>query len=395
MRYLFICSLIVAMAGCGPSGEELVKSAEQDIKDKNFDEAIEKIQKAADKKFPKGMLMLGSMYIAGVKIEPDHEKGFSLIRQAAELKDPEGMFALAGCYKAGLGTKIDLQKSEYWNQQAIEAGCEAAIVASAIEAYRSARGEWSARRLGNENKRYNPSDSEKRLAKKALSMFEKITDEKLQKDIWRTKGEMYLLGIGCTPSASKAEKWYKKGAEAGDEDSIHRLGIEYCSGEHLRKNYKDGIALLKRTMKKKDYQSCSALGHAYLDPEWDGFDLDKGIGCLEDAITCARYDSHSSQWESRVRDELYTLGRIYTLEEEAGTHFDKGIEYLTLSAEHYHPEACYYLAVLYYNGDGVEQDMEKVWHYTLTAKDSHDRRIKEAAERLFKIAKKLRFSSVL
>lgn len=393
MKRGFLSALLVVVVGCGPTGEELVKLAEQDFKDGNDEEAVAKIQKAADKKYPKGMLALGGLYLVGNKIEPDHEKGFALIREAAELKDPDSMFALSGCYKSGLGTKIDLHKAEYWKQQAVDAGSQAAISDLATEAFFAARKEWTSRRFDSKNRnRYVPSDLEKRYAKKALELFDKITEEKAQVGIWKVKAEMHLEGIGCDPSPSKAEKWYKKGVEAGDEQSMRVLGIEYCSGKRMRRNCDDGVALLKKAMKKKDRRCSTALGYAYLDPKWSHFDLNTGISYLEDAIELAKDEEGASNWEMYVEDELYTLGRIYAYEEESGANFDKGVEYLTLAAKHYHSEASNYLAVLYFNGDGVKQDMEKVWDYSSSGKSSKDARIKDASTRLYEVAKKLYFA---
>ena len=69
MNQRFLCALLLIVVGCGPTGEELLKLAEQDFKDGNDEEAIVKIQKAADKKYPKGMLALGGLYLGGKKIE--------------------------------------------------------------------------------------------------------------------------------------------------------------------------------------------------------------------------------------------------------------------------------------------------------------------------------------
>ena len=116
------------------------------------------------------------------------------------------------------------------------------------------------------------------------------------------------------------------------------------------------------------------------------------ISYLEDAIELAKDEEGVSNWEMYVEDELYTLGRIYAYEEESGANFDKGVEYLTLAAKHYHSEASYYLAVLYFNGDGVKQDMDKVWDYSSRGKSSKDSRIKDASTRLYEVAKKLSFA---
>lgn len=395
MKRRFLSAVLLLVVGCGPTGEELMKLAEQDVKDGNEEDAIAKIQKAADKKFPKAMIALGGLYLVGDKIEPDHEKGFSLIREAAEMKDPDGMFALAGCYKSGLGTKIDLQKAEYWKKQAVNAGSQAAIMDSATEAYLAARKEWVSRRFSSKGNEFRPSESEKRYATKSLGLWEKITDEKAQLEIWHMKGEMYLEGIGCVPSPSKAEKWYKKCIEAGDERSMRILGYEYCSGRRMRKNCDEGVALLKKSKTRNDRRCASALGYAYLDPTWSQFDLKTGIQYLEDAIEMAKNEDDKSNWEILVEDELYVLGRIYTYEDESGADFEKGVEYLKLAAKHYHYEACYYLAVLYFNGDGVERDIGIAKEYAISGRHSKDLRIKDASDRLYEIANKLFYSSDL
>lgn len=74
---------------------------------------------------------LGEMYFDGIHVEKDYSKAFELFNMAATKSygyemTSNSMKQLSYCYRFGVGTTKDLEKADYWQKKAQEAGDEIA-----------------------------------------------------------------------------------------------------------------------------------------------------------------------------------------------------------------------------------------------------------------------------
>jgi len=130
-------------------------------------------------------------------------------------------------------------------------------------------------------------------------------------------GKCYRDGLGVIPDDEKAEAWFRKSAEAGNDFSQYALG--------------------------KLLQSERRIEEAV---EW--------------------YEKASVQ---RNQYANYQLGKLYLLGEEVPKDVQKAIGYLTASAESGNQYAQYTLGKLYLMGQEVSQNREMAWYWFTKSAD--------------------------
>ena len=73
----------------------------------------------------------------------------------------------------------------------------------------------------------------------------------------------HIVGLRCAlaENYTEAVKWYRKAAEQGDPDAQFDLGVCYCSGEGVMKDYVEAYAYfnLAGTTLKKARKSCDIV----------------------------------------------------------------------------------------------------------------------------------------
>jgi len=410
MRTVFILVLVGAIAGCGESQSRKVinaieqkvaeKAAEQKGAEKANDEnaivtapedadklleqgaryiekgmvsnGVEKLEQAVALGNVKAMLALAMLYQDGKAIEPDSKKSFELLKEAAQRDCPEAMALLAACYKNGCGVASDEEKARYWLLKAAEAEYAPVLLLLARDKY------WAARfdAVGNAK-----SVKARTCIREAIPLLEKIKEDATEEFVEANilLGNIYMDGVGIEANPELGKSHYEKCIERNSALAMQKLGKAYCEGTNLKRDYDKGIELIRKSQQllKDDCETCEALGRAYLDPEWNGFNRNEGIECLENAVKLADRDYP-------IRDTLYRLGMIYAFENRELSRFNRGVEFLKRASEEGIGDASYYLAVLYFNGDGVEKDMYMSSNYAEEAERSLHvtQKIQDAARRL-------------
>ncbi len=130
-------------------------------------------------------------------------------------------------------------------------------------------------------------------------------------------GKCWRDGLGVMPDDEKAEAWFRKSAEAGNDFSQYALG-----------------KLLQQEKRVKEavewYERASAQRNQYAD---------------------------------------YRLGKLYLQGEEVPKDVPKAIGYLTASAESGNQYAQYTLGKLYLMGQDIQQDREMAWYWFTQSAD--------------------------
>jgi len=164
----------------------------------DFAKAVEYFQAAADKGDIGGKFALGRCYLTGRGLPAkDEKRGAELTREAADAGDTRAMNLLGDCYTHGTGVKTDF--------------------AEAFRLFTLASGKGNLKALGNLGVLYitgrgvpaaNP--------KKAAELFEKGADAGDSACMFNF-AQCLDEGIGTAKNGLKAQAWYRKAAEAGDE----------------------------------------------------------------------------------------------------------------------------------------------------------------------------------
>lgn len=79
--------------------------------EKNVPKAISYLQKAAKKREPTAMSLLGEIYLLGHFGMKDEKEGIRLIKEAAEYDDERALSLLARCYEIGYGVEMNAYQS--------------------------------------------------------------------------------------------------------------------------------------------------------------------------------------------------------------------------------------------------------------------------------------------
>ncbi len=168
-------------------------------------------------------------------------------------------------------------------------------------------------------------------------------------------GEMYIDGKSVAENKEKAFYWWKKSAEQGVSDAFFNIGKMYFLGEGTQKNIEKGLYWLKKGAEQGDGLAQSMLGYIYLN----------GFGNVEMNIQKGVYwyEKYAEQDDrDNVAEFQFKLALLYSQNKQV-LNKNKSIYWLKKSAENGYAKGQYYLAVAYFQGDGVPFDKSKgiIW----------------------------------
>ena len=140
-------------------------------------------------------------------------------------------------------------------------------------------------------------------------------------------GKMYRDALYEDADPKKAELWFRRSAEAGNDCS------EYALGKLLldQKRVEEAIEWLRKAADQSNQYARYRLGKVYLAGEVVHKDIEKA---LEYLTASAEQGNQFAQ---------YTLGKLYLLGKDVQQDKEKAIEWLTRSAEQGNPYAQYFL----------------------------------------------------
>lgn len=118
-------------------------------------------------------------------------------------------------------------------------------------------------------------------------------------------GKCWLDGLGAYPDDEKAELWFRRSAEAGNDFSQYALG-KLLQDE---KRIEEAVSWYEKAAAQSNQYANYQLGKLYLQGEGVTKDVDKAI----DYLTCAA--------ESGNQYAQYTLGRLYLPKDPEATRY--------------------------------------------------------------------------
>ena len=328
--------------------------------------AFEWYKKSAEAGNDYGALFLASTYEQGEGTEIDLTKAFEWYKKSAEAGNDEGMMRLGFAYEKGKGTDIDLTKAFEWYKKSAEAGNDEGMM-----------------RLGFAYEKGNGTDID---LTKAFEWYKKSAETGNSDAMWYL-AVAYERGRCTEKNLEEAFKWYKKSAEAGNSDAMWKLADAYEKGKGTEIDLQKSFEWLKKSAETGNAFGTGLFAHAYICGRGVEKDYQKA---LEYAGICATYNSGigysfiaKEYLKGKYLEQDYNKAReLYekatSLEEDSDFAFaglaylyENGygveknpqlmVEYLQKSflAYNNNAEVCYKLGYAYYDGNGVEQDLEK------------------------------------
>ncbi|MBO6224712.1 MAG: sel1 repeat family protein [Psychrobacter sp.] len=171
------------------------------------------------------------------------------------------------------------------------------------------------------------------------------------------KGEIQaqlMMGIfhhegsaGLTKDSAKAFNWYKKAAQAGNQDAQFSLASMYESGDGIDQNYALAKNWYEKAAAQGDSDSQYVLGSMYYN----------GTGVAQNYTTAFNWYQKSANQGNMAAEN--NLGDMYRKGEGVAQDVKKAFSWYQKSAEQGYPKAQYNAAMAYINGIGVKKDSKQ------------------------------------
>jgi len=148
-----------------------------------------------------------------------------------------------------------------------------------------------------------------------------------------------IITISC--SNTNSLKDIEKKAMKGDSDASYKIGVVYLEGKLILKNIRKGVDYITKSANQNNIYAKYKLGELYK----NGIGLEKNS--LKSKILFEEVYSSALEKENFDRNIQCLLGNIYYEGNGVEKNIQKAIEYYKKSADVGNPEASYYLSKVY------------------------------------------------
>lgn len=297
----------------------------------------EKLTKAADSGDTDSQYNLAQIYLWGNDvIEADTQKAIRYLTMAAENGSAQAEADLGAIFYHGTLVKKDIPESLKWFRRAAEHG------------HSGAQYSLGTYYLKGERVAHNYAE--------AFRLF-RLSAEQNFPEGQRALSICYRDGLGVEKDPKKAIEWLKKAADNNLPDAQFDLWNCLYNGHGTEKDKAKAYDYLLKAYNNGDCEACYTLGRYYFDGESVAQDDEKAFTLFREAA--GKGSTHA----------MYYLGRC--LHEGRGTKADhaEALKCLEAAAKKM-PLSQVYLAFLYFDGDGIEQDYEKAFAWMKKAAES-------------------------
>ena len=258
-------------------------------------------------------------------------------RKAAEQGNAEGQYNLGVCYYNGKGVTKDYAKAVEWYTKAAEQGHA-----------------WGQYNLGI---CYYLGEGVSKDYAKAVEWWRKAAEQghaTAQNDL----GDCYYSGNGVTKDYAKAVEWWRKAAEQGNAGGQYNLGNCYYNGEGVTKDYAKAVEWYTKAAEQGNSNAQANLSRMYY--------TGKGV---------AQNDAVANEWYNKAlkngADKAWVIHSIgYGFFEQK--NYAKAREWFMkgdVLSGYWAVSCAYWLAVMYRDGKGVQENLTKAKEYAQKAYD--------------------------
>ena len=278
---------------------------------------------------------LGLFYDKGIAVSKNYEIAYQWYYRAAIKGNAFAQYSLGILYSEGNGVSKDYNKAFIWFQKSAENDYVGAY-------YQLGRAYYNG--LGIDK------DYEK-----AFKWHKKAADNNLASSQYALS-LMYKNGEGCDESLISAYYWVEKAAENDYEDAYYVVGRSYLEGIFVEVNYKKAFHYLSKGYLALDTNCIESLAEMYL----------KGLNVKKDVY--AALELYNRALEFGDRSIYFKVGKVY---EDEGL-INQAVSIYNQGHKDGNLKCTQRLGIMYYNGEGVEKDLEKSMEYMEIAADKKE-----------------------
>ena len=269
---------------------------------------------------------LGLFYDKGIAVRKNYEMAYQWYYKAAIKGNAFAQYSLGVLYSEGNGVIKDYNKAFMWFQKSAENDYVGAY-------YQLGRAYYNG--LGVDK------DEEK-----AFKWHKKAAENNLPASQYALS-LMYKNGEGCDENLVSAYYWLERAAENDYEDAYYIVGRSYLEGICVEVNYKKAFYYLSKGYLALDTNCIESLAEMYL----------KGLHVRKDVYTAL--ELYNKAIEFGDKSVYFKLGKVY---EDEGL-INQAILIYKQGHEEGNLRCTQRLGIIYYNGEGVEKDLEKAMEY--------------------------------
>ena len=293
------------------------------------------VHKAAVQGHIEAQFQLGTMYFYGQGVEQDLEEAFNWVHKAAVQGHIEAQFQLGTMYFYGNGVERDLEKAVHWLRKAAGQGghAEAQFV------------------LGG---RYFYGQGAEQDLKEAFRWYRKAAGQG-HIEAQFALGGMYFYGNGVEQDLKEAFYWFYEAAGQGNSEAQNYIGT---LNESYQKQGKLIKAKLEKEMSMADEKKGKVYSQALAGDKNSQFSVGvmehkKVQGYIEELKPLEIWISFGSEEEKKWLKDIFVL---------ISEKYKIVARWYNEAADQGYAKAQYNLGLMYFYGNGVEQDLEKAFN---------------------------------
>ena len=319
--------------------------------EQDYEKAFELLSRAAEKSYVDEPILgqvqsvLGLMYYDGNFVDKDYDVAFEFFSLAAERENIKAYYYLGKMYDKGNSVEQSSDQALMWYLLAAEKGdvdAQNLLGEYLIELGRYEEALTILHRAADNNCResqfqigciYYFGKGVEVDYYEAFQWYEKAAINEHSQAQYNL-GVMYAEGKGVVLDFTNSFKWHYKAAENGYVEAQFILGFIYINGRGVDKNYDEAYKWTLKAANEGHKKAKVNLGVLY----YNGFGIDKNYNL---ALSC--------------------------LDESVKEGDDLAINIIVKMAKNSFYEAQEYLGLMYYEGYGVEEDIEEAFHWFKSA----------------------------
>ncbi|MBO7051554.1 MAG: SEL1-like repeat protein [Prevotella sp.] len=344
------------------ASDNIKKMYEKGLKcldNKEYSDALNYIQTAANANYPDAQGYLGFMYGTGEGVEKNDSVAKYWFQKAAEQGNAMAQYNLGVMHEHGYGVEMSKFEAGLWYRKAAEQGYSNAQTGLGYiyETYLS----------NNERARYwyqkaaeqGNAAAQNNLGKMYQNVYGVGRNDSLA-EYWLRKAaeqgySVAQASLGYLYSQEKKDSlamyWYQKAADQGDAMAQNNLGVIYDNGYGVDENDSLALCLFQKAAEQGDVTAQNNLANMYA----DGRGVEKN-----DTLAVFWYQKTAEQGDDIA---CYKLGNIYARGRGLRKNDSLAVYWYERAAKRGIYSAMDSLIIIYEKGIGVPKDIEKAQYW--------------------------------
>lgn len=252
--------------------------------DKDWNEAVKWLEKAAINNHIEAQLYMGEQYLFGFAVKEDYKKAYKWMKLSAEGGNMDAQFQLGNMYQSGNGVRKNIEEAYKWYTLAAQKGD---IEAQYRRAVMQMNGDGTSQNF-EEVINWAKQAAQKNNAKAQCLL-----------------GLIYHDGKGVEKDNEQAIKWYKVAAENGDADAQYVLGKTYELGIGTRVVYTRAFQYYKMAAEQNLLEAVIKIAELYYSGKGIEANISEALSWINIAVEA------NSEKAKKIRQDMLSYEYVY------------------------------------------------------------------------------------